>query len=491
MKWLGRLHNIRTSLIVFVLLPFLSVIVISGWLSLRNLEADLKAGMEEDIELIARSLRLPLGYALENRERGFLEQLLLSTGDINRVYGIYVYDKNGNRIARSGAPKALMEMDKAADLVSIGDQQGGFEDVEGEPMFSYFVPLSDSSGELNGLLQVSRRGRDFSDHVAVFRQQVLVVMGLSSLFLFAAIYFGHHIALGRHLHSVQKAMVKIAKGDRSLRVEPRGPQEVRALAECVNEMVDGIAASEKALHEQRLTEFELKARLQQNEKLAAIGQLAAGVAHELGTPLSVADGKAQRALRLAEEPSRKAFEDIRQQLWRMTCIIRQLMEFARPSAPDYRRFSVAGLAHSAIAQIEAGGGRSAGTISLGDNAPDLLINADRMRLEQALVNLLRNAIQASPGGRVELSWQVLERGAVAIAVDDDGPGVAKALESQLLEPFVSDKSGSDGIGLGLAVVSNIATEHGGSIDFGPSHLGGARFVLTVPLQESLSGAVRE
>lgn len=484
MKVPYQFNNVRASLIVFVLLPFLLVIVLSGGFSLRNLEADLRAEMEEDIELIARSVRLPLGYALEKGDRSFLKETLSATDDINRVYGIYVYDKDGKRVARSGARKASVESEKAADLASAGGQQSGFNDAEGEPMFSYFVPLADSTGELNGLLQVSRRGREFAEHVTVFRQQVLVVVILSSLLLIIAVYFGYYFALGRHLHSVQRSMALIATGGRDLRIKPQGPEEVCALAYCVNDMLDGIAKSEQTLAAQRVTEFELKVRLQQNEKLAAIGRLAAGVAHELGTPLSVADGKAQRALRKTDGDHAQSLRDIRQQLWRMTCIIRQLMEFARPAVPDYRRFSMAGLAQSAINQVEEESTRTDVSILLDSNNENIQIEADRMRLEQTLVNLLRNAIQASPGGRVEIAWTYNDdRESITVAIDDDGPGIAKAIEDRLLEPFVTSKSGQNGIGLGLAVVSTVAAEHGGTIHFGASRLGGACFRLTLPLQK--------
>ncbi|HEY7772633.1 MAG TPA: ATP-binding protein [Marinagarivorans sp.] len=485
MPLLSRFHNVRTALIVFVLLPFVLVMVIGGWFSLRNLEADLRAQMEEDIELIARSVRLPLGYALEKNDDAFLEKVLLSTGDIGRVYGIYVYDEDGNRVARSGARKAIVGSEKAATLVSTGDQQSGFDDAEGEPMFSYFVPLADSHGELNGLLQVSRRGKEFTEHVSAFRKQVLTAVILYGLLLIAAIYFGYYFSLGRHLQSVQKSMAEIATQGPALRIAPRGPQEVRALAECVNDMLDGIARSEHVLAQQRLREFELKARLQQHEKLAAIGRLAAGVAHELGTPLSVADGKAQRALRTAEGTQAQALTDIRAQLGRMTQIIRQLMEFARPATPNYRRFSVAGLVHSAVGQMEEMLADTNLQLQVIPEPQDAFIEGNRMRLEQALVNLLRNAIQAAPNGQVSIGWQTTPSNKnVIIRVDDSGPGIDQNIADRLFEPFVTSKSGSEGIGLGLAVVSSIAFEHRGRIDYQPSPLGGARFSLTLPNRPS-------
>src|SRR5690625_7263649 len=94
-----------------------------------------------------------------------------------------------------------------------------------------------------------------------------------------------------------ESMAHIAGGDMHHRLQPQGPTEIRYLAEGVNRMLDSILASKREIDARRDRENDLKTQLHQSEKLAAIGRFAAGVAHELGTPLSVADGKAQRALR--------------------------------------------------------------------------------------------------------------------------------------------------------------------------------------------------
>ncbi|WP_027330468.1 sensor histidine kinase [Marinimicrobium agarilyticum] len=482
------LYNIRTALLAFVLAPFLLVMVITAGFSLQQLEQAAEEGMEEEIELIARSIRRPLSYALENGHMETLRRTVTSAGDIGRVYGVYVYDENGERITAQGPSQVQVPDFKAADLASRGSEQSAFEEIDGEAIFSYFMPLSDSGGQINGLLQVTRRGSDFVQQIRAFRTQAIAVLSGSALLVLLLVWVGYQRAIGRHIQGMGSGMALVASGDRGHRLTTQGPTELRYLAQGINRMLDSIVASEREISTRREREYQLKNQLYQAEKLAAIGRFAAGVAHELGTPLSVADGKAQRALRKLPEEQAPPLQDIRQQLQRMERIIRQLMDFARPVTPERREIRLHEMIQSSLQQVE--GERQKEGVTLETRPPDQRcppINADRLRLEQALINLLRNGIQATPGGRVRLSWHCTADQAHLI-VEDDGPGIDESIRSQLLEPFVTTKPVGVGTGLGLAVVNAVITEHGGRIDIGTSELGGARFDLDLPLNRSEPGA---
>ncbi|HSX85769.1 MAG TPA: HAMP domain-containing protein, partial [Cellvibrio sp.] len=279
-------YNIRAALLVFVLLPFLITIVATGWYGLYRLEASAKAAMEEEIELLARAIRLPLSHALQHGHSGTLQRSVTSIFDIDKVYAVYVYDKDGRRISTSGSSKARVQDREAVDLANKGDEQGEFDKVGGEEVFSYFLPLTDSGENSIGLLQVTRRGSDFSRRVDEFRANAIAMLVLSTLLVTGLIWVGYQRAVGRHIHRMREDMELIAAGDLQHRVAVDGPSEIRFLAQGFNQMLDSIVASEQELRERREREYELQSRLQQTEKLAAIGRFAAGVAHELGTPLS-------------------------------------------------------------------------------------------------------------------------------------------------------------------------------------------------------------
>ncbi|MGD8175841.1 ATP-binding protein [Marinimicrobium sp. ARAG 43.8] len=476
------LYNIRTALLAFVLAPFLLVMIITAGFSLRQLEQAAEEGMEEEIELIARSIRRPLSYALENGHEETLRRTVTSAGDIGRVYGVYVYDREGQRITAQGPSNVQVQDIEAASLATRGSEQSAFEQVGGEAVFSYFMPLTDSGGRINGLLQVTRRGSDFVQQIHAFRARAIGLLAGFALLVLVLVWVGYRRAIGRHIQFMGDSLTTVAGGDREHRLATAGPMELRFLSGSINRMLDSIADSEREISTRREREYQLKHQLHQAEKLAAIGRFAAGVAHELGTPLSVADGKAQRALRKVAAENAEPLHDIRQQLQRMERIIRQLMDFARPVKPERRSLRFQELVQSSVQQVEGERERQQVTLSVQPpetSCPPLV--ADRLRLEQAIINLLRNAIQATPNGQVQLSWHC-GSGQLHLTVEDDGPGIDPAIQPRLLEPFVTTKPVGVGTGLGLAVVNAVVTEHGGHIEIGDSELGGARFELTIPFQ---------
>ena len=219
-----------------------------------------------------------------------------------------------------------------------------------------------------------------------------------------------------------------------------------------------------------------------------MGRLAAGVAHELGSPLSVIDGKAQRVLRseTLDDAPRKGLLQIRSQVQRLSEIVRQLLDFGRAAGRPVRRMPADVLAHSAAAAVadELASLR----VQLDVQAPPLTLycEVDPSRFEQALTNLLRNAAQASPGGQVRLRWWQ-EEGCLVYQVEDDGPGVAEQDRAALFEPFFTTKPVGKGSGLGLAVAHGVVAESGGRIELVDSPLGGAAFRISLALADEEHG----
>jgi len=164
----------------------------------------------------------------------------------------------------------------------------------------------------------------------------------------------------------------------------------------------------------------------------------------------------------------------------MERIIRQLMDFARPVKPVRGEIRVNELVQSSLAQIDPELERHQVEILPVENGADLHIHGDRLRLEQALINLLRNAIQAASGGQLRLSWQAGVNGGLSITVEDTGTGVELQNVAHILEPFFTTKPVGVGTGLGLAVVNAVMNEHGGRIEIGRSELGGALFRMWLP-----------
>ena len=482
-------NSLRTAVLVFVLLPLLSVLVALGMLALREFEQQMELRMQEDIELVARSIRLPISAAMIRRDAMDVQQALDSAFQLEQVFGVYVYDSRGDLVATSGPRSPSLERRHEARLITAAGSQGAFDERQGREVFSFFLPLTDAGGRIVGLLQITRDVTRFHAYIAQMRWQGGMAIGLLSLIFLLVVLIGHHRAVGRHVSRLVGAMQSIGTGARGMRVPEQGPQELRLLATTMNEMLQRREHSERALATQRAQRAELEEKLRQSEKLAAIGQLAAGVAHELGTPLGVIAGRAQRARRGVPEGSRAATEmaSLLAELGRVEHIVRQLLNFARRNPLNRREISLPALVADVVSRVRMGAQRPEILVQAApaDDSAALIIQADPARLEQALGNLLENAIHAARE-RVTIAWCRItqdSREMLELTVADDGPGIAEEHVDRLFEPFFTTKPAGAGTGLGLAVAHVAIEDHGGNLRLDRAGSPGARFVVTLPLSE--------
>ncbi|MBO0699758.1 MAG: histidine kinase, partial [Zavarzinella sp.] len=214
------------------------------------------------------------------------------------------------------------------------------------------------------------------------------------------------------------------------------------------------------------------------EQLAAVGQLAAGVAHEVRNPLMSMKLLTESAL-AGGELTPDDLRVINDQIGRLEQTVTGLLDFARPSPP---RRAVADLRGVLSAAVDLVRGRAdLQNVRLEVTAPPDPVPAavDVSQLTGVLVNLLLNALDALPGGgRIGVAVTHTAENEVSLTVTDTGPGIAPAVLARLFEPFVSTKD--TGTGLGLNVCRRVARDHGGAIRGENVPGGGARFIVTLP-----------
>ncbi len=217
------------------------------------------------------------------------------------------------------------------------------------------------------------------------------------------------------------------------------------------------------------------------EQMAAVGQVAAGVAHELRNPLTSIKGLVQVNLREAagHRPLAEDLAVIEHEIRRMERTLRTFLDFARPPQPDRRRLDLTAVMDRVLALV-GGRARKQG-VSLRAHRPDApaRVEADQDQLLQLLLNLVLNALDAMPrGGAVEVDVRPPRDGHVEVHVRDTGPGIAPHILPRVFETFVSSKE--TGVGLGLPVSRRIAEDHGGTLSAYNLPEGGACFVLRLP-----------
>ncbi len=473
--------SLRFTLLAYVIVPLALALVITGHLALRVLENNIEKGMQRDLELIARAVQLPLSYALERDETRAIYSALDSAFSIGEIYSAYLYDQDGNEIALAGALESEPQSEKLVELMDEGEEHGGYGDVAGSEVYSHFIPLTDSGGKVSGMLQLTRKESDIIDYIRTVRAQGQIVLGLSLFIMTGLVLYGQHRALGRYFQNLIASMSRVAEGDRHHRFELGGPREILAIGSQFNHMLDSIEEAQEELRLRRSKQTELQEKLSRSEKLASIGRLSAGIAHELGTPLSIVTAKAQRALRKDDLPDdlRTTLKSIRGEVSRMEYIIRQLLDFSRKTNIQKRPVSLSLLARSSVAGVSEEASRLDVEVIIQGERKDRQICVDPVRMEQALVNLLKNAVQAAAPGKVSLSWGE-EGNWVWYQVDDSGPGIDEQNRPRIFEPFFTTKNVGAGTGLGLSVTHGIVEEHGGKIEVLRSELGGACFRIWFP-----------
>jgi len=241
----------------------------------------------------------------------------------------------------------------------------------------------------------------------------------------------------------------------------------------------------------------LRSQVTRLDTLAELGEMAAGVAHEIRNPMSAVEGFAglmEKALRDASEPAdgeqlRRYADRVRKGVAEVNGIITNLLLWARPEPARMETVDVVLLINEVVTDVTSlGGSKSVAdgvTVDV-ETVESFALSGDRLKLKLAVGNLVRNAVEAAEsGGRVRVSTR-RDAQWLQILVDDDGPGIAASVRARLFRPFTTNKP--TGTGLGLALVRKFAELHGGSVATAPCPLGGARFVLSLPVR---SGGAKE
>jgi PAS domain S-box-containing protein len=231
----------------------------------------------------------------------------------------------------------------------------------------------------------------------------------------------------------------------------------------------------------------LQQQIVRAERLATLGELAAGVVHELNNPLTSITVYAEYLVRKGEASGADAsdIEKLRRigaSAQRILRFSRDLVQYARPSGKEHEPVDVAGVVRQAVSICEHLVERGGIALAVEVDRALPVVQAVGGQLEQVLINLITNAVHAvENGGKVVVRAQPDAPGTVAIEVGDSGPGVPEDLRERIFEPFFTTKADGKGTGLGLPIVRNIVEQHRGQITVTRSDLGGALFRVTLPI----------
>jgi hypothetical protein len=233
--------------------------------------------------------------------------------------------------------------------------------------------------------------------------------------------------------------------------------------------------------------------LKEQERLASLGMLAAGVAHEVNTPITGISSYAQMLLADTPlgDPRRELLEKVERQTFRASRIVNNLLEFSRNRKQDQRVLRLDKVIDESIDILDDKLDRSAVILRKNFPAHPVTVLGGEGELQQVVTNLISNAIDAigASEGRIVLTVEEnLDQSRARILVEDDGPGIAEDELERIFQPFYSTKLASGGTGLGLSISYQIVRRHGGHLTATSTPNAGSCFTVDLPLYRDAAGA---
>jgi signal transduction histidine kinase len=439
----------------------------SGVLQLQGEARDLRRVAQNETTLLCRSLQTEFAYALRDRQVEDISDTLEELTQLSPRISIFVYNSAGRivevsqgatpsaetlriqqRVRASTAPVVEFYMQNSPPILRIGMRLR--EEAGGNPSV---IILEKRLLEMQRDLDATRR--------TVWITTVSFVLAIASLaWILARRYVGTPLA------QMVANMKKVRAGDLHIAQAAKSSDEVgTALAEFELLVRDLVEARLRADQEAE-ARLRMEQGLQHADKLVTLGQLSAVMAHEIGSPLQILEGRARALRKHADDAdaTRRTADMLVEQAERITKIVGQMLSITRRRAPVRALINVEQSIKTVVELLELEARRKSVRLMVEQSGPTEVF-ADADQLQQVALNLIRNALDAAPRNTVIVVSLSGDERTFVLSVKDQGPGLRESIRAHVFEPFFTTKADTGGSGLGLSVVKSIVQEHGGQVEF--------------------------
>lgn len=449
------------------------VLVGEAWLHLQHESEVHRADLEHELRSQGAILRESL-TALAARDPQTAERFLQGLRETRALQVVLVTAESLHQHALSAEEQAA-----AAKAMAAPGEQTRFLHHKAELVALTPVLGVGDSGAV--LVQHAALQSPTVYATAGMRRVAMQLLLLLMLTVLAAVWTGE-LLVTRPLETLAGYAHQISTGQ----FDPSQPSTLRGEFAGLERALRQMAATLAETNTQLIRETEEKTRalehLRHTDRLRTVGTLAAGIAHDLGTPLQIVLARAERLERKSdEERTRDAGRIIAEQALRMAQIVRQLMRFAAPRRGNQHVQDLRQQVEKACALVAPLDRKIALQIELGEAALPTRVDADHA--EQVVVNLVANAIDASSEGDTVTVRLSRVGDAACLEVVDQGCGMDDETVEQAFDPFFTTRDVGQGTGLGLAVVYGIVQEYEGRVQLSSTPGAGTHFTITLPLHE--------
>jgi signal transduction histidine kinase len=489
--------GLGTKLTWYLLVGVLLVMGLDVYFSLTRTHTNLLDDVRREVAAISRTLRVSLEKAGDDDPQRYFAQLASEISGFENVLGVAFYDTQGQMATLSPSlyGRLLPEVDVRTVIATKISIEGVFTgDVEHR--YYRIEPIVGTKGQGLAAFLVIEDFPFFTRELRGRMLQTALTVLMLAIVLSAIVSIVIRQGVTQPLSAFTRRVEEIGEGQFEQRLQLTRRDEIGRLAQAFDRMCVRLEEAYEKLIEEGEEKVRLERALRHSEKLAALGEMASRLAHEIGTPLNVIQGRAEQLLRreALTEKDRAFLNVIVAQIERISGFIRQLLTLARRPEPQLRPTCVNDIVRR-VWDVLGNHERADGVeivLDLAETIPPIVGDPDQ--LQQVVLNLSINAVQAvGHTGRVTVRTRVREDGdalrgaSVEIEVADSGPGIAQSEHARVFEPFFTTKDMEGGTGLGLAVCQEIVLNHQGEIRVESEEGSGTRFVVSLPV----AGAVTD
>lgn len=488
-----------TRLILMLTLAVCAVMATASYFSLRQRANALEMAAQTEVKAHAITLQVALEEYYASGRQHEIQKLInrIAKNSTETEIGVILFDRHGTvqLVSESLQNDNLKDSEQARKVIAGSDDIPIRRRLRNREVLSFINPIN-VNGERIGAMELTLPVTFVEQNIKAAQRDTLQTLALLCLAIFLVVGLVTRYSIMRPIQTLLSGAAELGRGNLSHRVQlPSTGGEFARLAQAFNQMADSLDEQRRRAEREAEERLELERQLRHHERLAVVGQLAAGIAHELGAPLQVIDGRAKQLQDGGARPGKQErnLTIIRAQAERITRMVRNLLNLARPHHPLLRPLDLGKAVSTTLESLETQFAQSHVQVEHLNDA-QVLVYADGELLQQVLLNICVNALHAMPDGgvlRVDYEDRLMRATAFAPAPGVDGPvclsrnlplstrqpgefaavrfydsgaGIPPQHLEKVFNLFFTTKEVGKGTGLGLPVSSRILEEHEGWIE---------------------------